>query len=130
MHTVAVTIEGEMWVWGCGNHGQLGLGDEANRLAPTLVGAQAVFGGSPVLTVACGKCHSLVVTKDGVLWTFGRGDDGALSHNDRNTTLVLTRIEAQHFGNANIVSIAGGLRQAYCKARASGPATIYRQCTP
>jgi len=67
LHTVALTIEGELWVWGRGNHGQLGLGDEANRLAPTLVGAQAAFGGSTVLTVACGDCHSLVVTKDGSL---------------------------------------------------------------
>jgi len=32
----------------CGS-GDLGLGDEANRLALTLVGAEAAFGGSPVL---------------------------------------------------------------------------------
>jgi len=48
------------------------------------------------------------VTKDGAQWTFGSGDDGALGHNDRNTRLVPTRIEAQHFGNAKIVSVAGG----------------------
>jgi len=58
--------------------------------------------------VACGEFHFLVVTKDGALWTFGSGYDGALGHNDRNTRLVLTRIEAQHFGNAKIVSVAGG----------------------
>jgi len=88
---------------------QLGLGVlGANRLAPTLVGAEVAFGGSPVLTVACGYCHSLVVTKDGALWTFGRGQNGALGHNDHNNRLVPTRIEAQHFGNAKIVSIAGG----------------------
>jgi len=61
----------------------LGQGDKANRLAPTLVGVQAAFGGSSVLTVACGDCHSLVVTKDVVLWTFGRGSHGALSHNEQ-----------------------------------------------
>jgi len=105
-HTVAVTLEGELWVWGYGLYGQLGLGDDANRLAPTLVGVEVAFGGSPVLTVACGDFHSLVVTKDGALWTFG--NDGALGHNDRNTRLVPTRMEAQHFGNANIVSVAGG----------------------
>jgi len=108
-HTLAVTLDGELWVWGCGEEGQLGLGYEANRLAPTLVAAQAAFGGSPVLMVACGDWHSLVVTKDGALWTFGSGYDGALGHNDRNNRLVPTRIEAQHFGNANIVSVAGGV---------------------
>jgi len=111
-HTVAVTLEGELWIWGCGEEGQLGLGDEADRLAPMLLGAQAAFGGSPVLTVACGGRHSLVVTKDGALWTFGSGDDGALGHNDRNTRLVPTRIEAQHFCNANIVSVASGFSRS------------------
>jgi len=70
-HTVAVAIEGEWWVWGDGVFGQLGLGNEAKRLAPTLVGAEAAFGGSPVLMVACGVNHTLVVTKDGALWSFG-----------------------------------------------------------
>jgi len=46
--------------------------------------------------------------KDGALWTFGNGHDGALGHNDRYNRLVQTRIEAQHFGNANIVSVASG----------------------
>jgi len=96
---------------GQGNSGRLGLGDEANRLAPTLVGAQAVFGGSPVLTVACGFLHSLVVTKDGALRTFVNGEDGALGHNDHNNRLVPTCIEVQHFGNAKIVSVAGGISQ-------------------
>ena len=86
----------------------VGLGDKANSLAQTLVGAEAAFGGSPVLKVACGDYHSLAVTKDGALWTFSRGSHGALSHNDINNILVPTCIEAQHFGNAKIVSTAGG----------------------
>jgi len=108
LHTVAVTREGELWVWGFGGYGQLGLGDGANRLAPTLVGAEEGFGELQVLSVACGYFHTLAVTKDGALWTFGWGEDCALGHNDRTTRLVPTRIEAQHFGNAKIVSTAGG----------------------
>ena len=61
-----------------------------------------------MLTVACGDFHSQVVTKDGALWTFGSGDDGALGHNDYNTRLVPARIKVQHFGNTNIVSVASG----------------------
>ena len=77
---MAVTIEGELWVWGFGE----------------------------VLTVACGYSHTMIVKKDGSLWTFGSGNDVALGHNDRNTRLVQTRIEAQHFGNAQFVSVACG----------------------
>ena len=39
---------------GVGYFGQLGLGDTNKRLVPTLVGAEEVFGGSQVRTVACG----------------------------------------------------------------------------
>ena len=49
----------------------------------------------------------MTVTKDGALWTFDMGEQDALGHNDRNNRLVLTRVEAQHFGNANGVSTAG-----------------------
>ena len=59
--------------------------------------------------MACGYFHTLAVTKDGALWTFGNGGDGALGHNARNNRLVPMRIEAQHFGNTNIVSVATGV---------------------
>ena len=103
-HTVAVTLEGELWVWGCGRWGQLGLGRHTNRLAPTLVGAEEEFGELQVLTAACGYFHTLAVTKDGALWTFGRG--GHCGRASRCSNLCC--IEAQHFGYAKIVSVAGG----------------------
>jgi len=99
----------ELWVWGDGNLGQLGLGDKANRLSPTLVEAEAAFWGSPVLTEVCSHFHTLAVTKDVALWTFGMGDHGALGHNDYITRLLPGRIEAQHFGDVNIVSVACGV---------------------
>jgi len=102
-----VTLEGELWVYGHGGCGQLGLGDHANRLAPTLVGAQVVFVGSLVLMVACGDSHSLAVTKDGTLCTFSGEYYGALGHNDHISRLGPTRIEVHHFGNTKIVSVAG-----------------------
>ena len=105
---MALTREGLIFAWGEATYGQLGLDDKTDRLVPTVVGTEAAFGGSQVVTVACGYVHTLAVTKEGALWTFGKGADGALGHNDHTTRLVPTRIEAQHFGNAKIVSTAGG----------------------
>jgi len=73
----------------------------------TMTGTETALGGSHVLTASCGYFYTMAMTKDGALWTFGMGEQGALGHNDRNTRLVLTRVEAQHFGNANVVSTAG-----------------------
>jgi len=100
-HTLAVTIAGALWVWGLGSHDQLGLGDPDNRLVPTLV--RGCKCSDSLLTVACSNAHKLTVTKDGALWTFGQGRDGKLCHTDERERLVLTRINAQHFGNAKIV---------------------------
>ena len=106
-HTVAVTREGALWVWGCGLAGQLGLGDTENRLVPVRVGAEEVFGGR-VLMTACGNEHTLIVTTKGTLWTCGEGEYGTLGHTNEKTRLVPTQIEAHFFGDANIVSAAAG----------------------
>jgi len=72
------------------------------------VGAEATFRGSQVLMVACGDLHSLVVKKDGALWTFCSGSHGQLGHHYHNTRLVPTCIREQHFNNAKIISAALG----------------------
>jgi len=106
-HTVSVTAKGELWAWGNGEDGQLGLGNEENRLAPVRVGDQDVFG-SPVRAAFCGSCHTLTVTKEGQLFSCGNGEKGALGHNDRNNRLVPTRVEALHSVGAKIVTGSAG----------------------
>ena len=39
-HTVALTEDGVLWVWGYGRFGQLGLGDTNDRLVPTRLGGR------------------------------------------------------------------------------------------
>jgi len=108
-HTVTVTSKGELWAWGKNSNGQLGIvGLEPVQIEPTLVGAKDVFGGSPVHMAACGYEHTLIVTEEGTLWTCGQGENGALGHNDINDRRVPTLVEAHHFGNAKVVSAAGG----------------------
>ena len=58
-YTMAVGVNGRLWAWGSGSYGQLGLGDTNDRLMPTLVGAEEVFGGSKVRTVDCGYAPPL-----------------------------------------------------------------------
>ena len=112
-NSLAVTIDGVLWAWGSGGGqvhgggGQLGLGDGDDRLVPARVGGEETLG-SRVLTVACGYAHTLCVTEEGTLWTFGNGCDGVLGHNDANNRLLPTQVEAQYFGHAKIVSAAAG----------------------
>ena len=106
-HTFAVTARGRLYTWGCGGFGQLGHGENGNRLVPTLVGAGA-FGGAAVVMAACGDEHSLVVTSDGALWASGQGCAGQLGLHDQQNRFVFERIGAGEFGGARIVAAAAG----------------------
>ena len=107
-HTMAVGVNGRLWAWGSGSSGKLGLGDTNKRLVPTLVGAEEVFGGSQVRTIACGSVHTLAVTEAGELWTWGYGAQGRLGLNDGQDRLVPTRVDPQHFAHAPISAVAAG----------------------
>ena len=105
-YNMAVGENGTLWAWGLGSSGQLGLGDTNKRLVPTLVGAEEVFGGSQVRTVACGYDHTLVVTEEGEMWAWGKGAQGRLGLNDEQVRLVPTRLDPQHFAHAPISAVA------------------------
>ena len=105
-HRAALTEDGAIWTSGAGNYGQLGL-----VLLPTRLGPEA-FGGSPVVLVrmaACGLCHTLVLTEDGVVWTFGEGEYGRLGLNYEDDRLVPTRLDPQRFAGAQVSTVAAGL---------------------
>ena len=81
-HTTAVGTSGDLWTWGDGGCGQLGLGDTEDRQTPTRVGAGDPFGRYKARLPACGGLHTLVVTEAGELWVRGAGVDGRLDLND------------------------------------------------
>jgi regulator of chromosome condensation len=74
-HFFALSKEGDVYAWGLNNYGQLGLGDLKNRLKPELVPLLAGIG---VVELAGGTHHSLALTKEGEVLSFGRGDYGQL----------------------------------------------------
>ena len=107
-HTVALTKDGVLWVWGDGSCGQLGLGDTNHRLVPTRLGAGEVFGGSLVRMAACGYFHTLVVTVGGSVWTWGKGEGGQLGLNDEQNRTTPMLVGPEHFAGASVATVAGG----------------------
>jgi hypothetical protein len=86
-HTLAVLGGGELYSFGCGEAGRLGLGGQDDTWEPRRVtlGAKAVM-------AAAGTSHSLVLTEDQEVYTFGSGGRGELGHGDRATTLVPQKV--------------------------------------
>jgi len=65
--------------------GQLGIGDTSDQHEPTFVDALRGVG---VRQIACGSGHTVVLTTNGQVYTWGRGDDGRLGHGDNGWKYV------------------------------------------
>lgn len=75
--TLLWTTEGDAYSWGCGRHGVLGHGDEADKLTPTLISKFKEMGAC-VCYMNAGFAHCGVVTADKQVYMFGKAQDGAL----------------------------------------------------
>ena len=81
-HTLVLTQSGALYGMGLNSQGQAGAlpggGQKGSKLIqPTLI-ACGGGGGLPVADMAAGGQHSLVLTRDGLCWSFGRNNEGQL----------------------------------------------------
>jgi hypothetical protein len=77
LHSAAVSQDGDVYSWGDGFCGQIGHGDKR----PVLTPQQVTRGGledEVVSSVACGSRHTLAVTEDGLVFSWGLGHFGVL----------------------------------------------------
>ena len=70
---------GECFVFGTGDNGQLGMGDDLlelmrPRLLDTIPGVNA----ASVIKICCGGMHTLAVCQGGLMYSWGVNDEGAL----------------------------------------------------
>ncbi|KAL4446354.1 hypothetical protein ABPG77_003161 [Micractinium sp. CCAP 211/92] len=69
-------IAGEVFLFGDGDCGQLGMGEEVTeRLRPFPL---SIDGGKKVLQIACGGMHTVALLEDGRIFSWGVNDEGAL----------------------------------------------------
>ena len=73
VHTLLLNIHKEVYVCGDNNAGQLGLGDYSNKNTPTKNDFL-----QDIVQVAAGYNHSLVLSEDGLVYSFGRNTSGCL----------------------------------------------------
>ena len=76
--TVAVTEDGELFAWGEGRHGHLGLGAVLHQQQPARAGGPELFDNQHIRLAAAGESHLAVMAEDGAVYTCGHGGDGQL----------------------------------------------------
>ncbi|NXY13768.1 HERC5 ligase, partial [Atrichornis clamosus] len=102
-HSATVSLSGAVYSWGKNDFGQLGLGDTEDRDCPSYVGALEHW---KTVFISCGADHSAVLSKEGLVCTFGAGGAGQLGHNSTQNEL-LPRVVAELWG-ARVSHIACG----------------------
>jgi len=80
-HTLMTSSNGELFSYGHGSYGQLGLGDATFSVSspePVLFHNFQANKACRIIGAAAGHWHSLCVDELGKVWSFGRGSEGQL----------------------------------------------------
>lgn len=87
-HSGYLTVDGEVYLWGRNNYGQLGVAVDANRNEPVLLlGIE-----SKVTTFCLGSQHGMALAVDG-LYTWGWNEHGNCGTGGVENVLVPTKVE-------------------------------------
>jgi alpha-tubulin suppressor-like RCC1 family protein len=102
-HSLVVSSAGDVYSFGHCLDGKLGHGDGEQQLTPKVIEALA---GVKVRAVPVGSDHSLVLSEDGVVYSFGDGFHGRLGHGNNENQHTPRAIEALR--GVKVSSIAAG----------------------
>ncbi|MDZ7815311.1 MAG: hypothetical protein U5N86_04670 [Planctomycetota bacterium] len=78
-HSFALCSDGSVYAWGNNDHGQLGLGDDVDRITPTLVGA---LSDKDLISITAGSSHYLALCSDDSVYAWGVNGHGQLGLGD------------------------------------------------
>ena len=106
-HTLVLSIDGSLYAWGYNEHGELGLGNNENQNSPQLIDPSH-FNNEPVQSIHTGSLHTLVLTTEGHLYSWGDNEYGQLGLGHYEGQYTPQLIDPAHFDNKIIQSICEG----------------------
>ena len=77
LHSAAVNSDGDLFTWGDGFCGQLGHGDKRPQVSPKQV-VSGDLADECIAGISCGSRHTIAITEDGDVFTWGLGHFGVL----------------------------------------------------
>ena len=109
-HSLVVTDSG-LWAWGANQHGQLGMGDQLQRNAPSKV---QLSNDLQIVLAHCGASHSVALSVTGLMLSWGGNENGQLGHGDFHTQLLPHVVE--HLYGRCILDVSGCTSQTFAIA--------------
>lgn len=108
-HAAAITEDGKLLTWGRGEDGELGHNDRENRHLPTVVNT---LYDHRITAVSLGLWHSLALSEDGAIFSWGNATYGQLGHGTTEQALYPKQIMA--LSSCKVVQISAGSTHSAC----------------
>jgi alpha-tubulin suppressor-like RCC1 family protein len=120
LHSIALRSDGTLMACGRNDKGQLGVGDTDDRdtftVVPGLRGVVDIDAGGSYTAV-----HSIAVTCEGEVWTWGSGPATGHGGDDDDTPwLVPTKVTGGGIGEAAVVQVAAGRYHSMARTASGG----------
>ncbi|PSS26606.1 Ultraviolet-B receptor like [Actinidia chinensis var. chinensis] len=119
-HSSAVTVDGELYMWGKNSNGQLGLGKKAAKVVAVPNKVESLTGVT-IKMAALGCEHSLAVTDKGEALSWGGGGSGRLGHGHEPSMLGFLRSTSEYtprlikkLEGFKVKTVAAGLLHSAC----------------
>ncbi|MES2737132.1 MAG: choice-of-anchor D domain-containing protein [Verrucomicrobiota bacterium] len=108
-HSLALTTEGRVYSWGLNTNGRLGDNSTTTRLLPVAVDVSGVLASKTVVGVAAGTAHSLAVTSDGQVFSWGLNTNGQLGNNSTTESPIPVAVDMTGVLSGKfVVAVAAG----------------------
>lgn len=107
-NNLVLTSRGQVWSWGWGAHGQLGLGDTKDRDVPTVI---EELTRERVHHLSCGDRHSFAITEEGRVLGWGSNEFGQLGSGKKGDSVLRPKLIEGLVG-LKIVGISSGDRHS------------------
>jgi len=104
-HVLAFTENGDLYSWGHNGYCQLGNGSTNQGLTPAII--QNSLLGRKVVQVACGSHHSLCLTSDGDIFSWGQNNCGQIGSGTTTNQSTPRKVSAS-FGGRKVIGITCG----------------------
>lgn len=98
-----VLMAGNVFCWGFGKEGELGLGDKESRHLPSRITTKG-----DVIKVICGNYCTLAIKSNGSVWVWGKNKDNRLGVGTEIVDNILKPMKLKGLDNIKIIDIACG----------------------
>lgn len=129
-HVVAIEKHRTAYSWGDNDHGELGLGNKGRpKILPTRINSVS---GMNLIGCAASNQYSMLLTKEGAVYSFGSNKDGKLGLADKDPKYdvhIPTRIESLSSVKAKKITAGPNHAMALCLKNIEGDDNIFYKLT-